>query len=77
VEESADQGLPAGLGRLPGAVGKPGITDVTLAELRQFLGAKGVAKQYWPERELISELPRTASGKIRKFELREQVGTQS
>ncbi|MFD2469163.1 hypothetical protein [Amycolatopsis silviterrae] len=30
-----------------------------------------MAKQYWPERvELFPELPRTASGKIQKFQLR-------
>ena len=31
-----------------------------------------MAKQYWPERlELVSEMPRTPSGKIQKFKLRE------
>jgi len=30
-----------------------------------------MAKQYWPERlEVIAEMPRTPSGKIKKFELR-------
>jgi cyclohexanecarboxylate-CoA ligase len=34
-----------------------------------------VARQYWPERlELLPELPRTASGRIRKFELRDRLG---
>jgi acyl-coenzyme A synthetase/AMP-(fatty) acid ligase len=34
-----------------------------------------VARQYWPERlELLPELPRTASGKIQKFRLREEIG---
>jgi acyl-coenzyme A synthetase/AMP-(fatty) acid ligase len=31
-----------------------------------------VAKTYWPERlEVVDELPRTPSGKIQKFVLRE------
>ena len=31
-----------------------------------------VAKQYWPERvEVVAELPRTASGKMQKFKLKE------
>jgi cyclohexanecarboxylate-CoA ligase len=34
-----------------------------------------VAKQYWPERvRIIAQLPRTPSGKVQKFKLREQVG---
>jgi cyclohexanecarboxylate-CoA ligase len=32
-----------------------------------------VAKPYWPERvEIVEDLPRTASGKIQKFALRER-----
>jgi cyclohexanecarboxylate-CoA ligase len=31
-----------------------------------------MAKQFWPERVgIVAELPRTASGKIQKFKLRE------
>jgi non-ribosomal peptide synthetase component E (peptide arylation enzyme) len=52
----------------------PGVTEFGLEEMREFLAAKGVAKQYWPERlEVLPEFPRTASGKIRKFQLRDQV----
>lgn len=44
-----------------------------LRALCDFLNERRVAKPYWPERmELIAELPRTASGKIQKFRLREQ-----
>jgi cyclohexanecarboxylate-CoA ligase len=51
---------------------KPGSTALTMERVRAFLAEKGVARQYWPERlELLAELPRTASGKIRKFELRD------
>jgi len=51
---------------------KSGSTALTMERMRAFLAEKGVARQYWPERlELLAELPRTASGKIRKFELRD------
>jgi len=47
-------------------------TPLELGELTQFLGEQGMAKQYWPERlEVLTELPRTPSGKIQKFKLRE------
>ena len=43
-----------------------------LRELTSFLAAQGMAKPYWPERlELLTEMPRTPSGKIQKFKLRE------
>jgi len=46
--------------------------DMTLPELTGFLGDNGMAKQYWPERvEVVAEMPRTPSGKIQKFKLRE------
>ncbi len=42
-----------------------------MAAMQAFLGEKGVAKQWWPERlEIADELPRTANGKIRKADLR-------
>ena len=41
--------------------------------MQSYLDGRRVAKPYWPERlELVSELPRTPSGKIQKFVLREQ-----
>jgi cyclohexanecarboxylate-CoA ligase len=46
----------------------------TVEDMRRFLANKGVAKQYWPERlKVLPELPRTPSGKIQKFRLRELV----
>jgi cyclohexanecarboxylate-CoA ligase len=46
-----------------------------LRELTQFLSQQGMAKQYWPERlELVADMPRTPSGKIQKFKLREMAG---
>jgi len=54
---------------------KPGAQALSFEKMRAFLAEKGVAKQYWPERlELLDELPRTASGKIQKFQLRARVG---
>ena len=48
-------------------------SQFTMEAMRAFLAEKGVARQYWPERlELMAELPRTASGKIRKFEIRDR-----
>jgi len=48
--------------------------EFTMESMRAFLAEKGVARQYWPERlELMAELPRTASGKIRKFEIRDML----
>jgi cyclohexanecarboxylate-CoA ligase len=38
----------------------------------QFLEQEKVIKQYMPERlEIVAELPRTPSGKVQKFKLRE------
>jgi non-ribosomal peptide synthetase component E (peptide arylation enzyme) len=49
--------------------------ELTFVGMRDFLAEKGVARQYWPERlEILPELPRTASGKIQKFRLREEIG---
>ncbi len=44
----------------------------TFEELTAFLAQEGMAKNYWPERvELVEAMPRTPSGKIQKFKLRE------
>jgi cyclohexanecarboxylate-CoA ligase len=41
--------------------------------MQHYLDACQVAKQYWPERlEIVSELPRTPSGKVQKYVLRER-----
>ncbi|MCL6627519.1 MAG: AMP-binding protein, partial [Alicyclobacillus shizuokensis] len=55
-------------------VQKPGSEPLTLERLQAFLREKGVANHYWPEfLRLVEELPRTPSGKIQKFKLREQL----
>lgn len=46
--------------------------NLTLPEVTAYLEAQRMARQYMPERlEILPELPRTPSGKIQKFKLRE------
>lgn len=48
-------------------------TDLTLDELKSYLTKQQLSKSYLPEYlEVIEAMPRTASGKIQKFKLREQ-----
>jgi cyclohexanecarboxylate-CoA ligase len=45
-----------------------------LTELARYLQQTKTAKHYWPERLIVCrEMPRTASGKIQKFKLKEMV----
>jgi cyclohexanecarboxylate-CoA ligase len=47
--------------------------QLDFAAMQEYLEGAGVAKQYWPERlELLDALPKTASGKIQKYVLRER-----
>ena len=40
--------------------------------MQRHLEAQQLARQYWPERlEIVDEMPRTPSGKIQKYRLRE------
>jgi cyclohexanecarboxylate-CoA ligase len=51
---------------------RPGTT-LTMADVQAYMAEQKVAKQYWPERlEILSALPATPSGKIKKFVLKEQ-----
>jgi cyclohexanecarboxylate-CoA ligase len=53
---------------------KPGRTPLSFPSLQEYLKKKGLAKQYWPEyMEIVESFPRTASGKIQKFRLREKI----
>jgi 3-phosphoshikimate 1-carboxyvinyltransferase len=66
----------AGAGDHGGADGGhgAGADDLGFEEMRRFLDDARVAKQYWPERlEIIGELPRTQTGKVQKFMLRERI----
>jgi cyclohexanecarboxylate-CoA ligase len=49
--------------------------SLTFAELVAHLEAERMARTYFPERlEVVDSMPRTASGKIQKFHLRQQAG---
>jgi acyl-CoA synthetase (AMP-forming)/AMP-acid ligase II len=50
---------------------QPGASPVTLGDLAAHLSGVGFARQKWPEElRLVDDFPRTASGKIRKVDLR-------
>jgi cyclohexanecarboxylate-CoA ligase len=50
----------------------PGGVPPTLGDLASYLVERGLARQKIPERlEVVSELPKTLSGKVQKFRLRE------
>ena len=50
---------------------RPGCA-LSLQAVRKHLAAEGVSKHFWPERlEIVEQMPRTPTGKIQKFVLRE------
>jgi acyl-CoA synthetase len=52
----------------------PGVSPPTLDDIRAHLSAAGLARQKWPESLFpVADLPRTPSGKIQKFRLRQQL----
>jgi acyl-CoA synthetase (AMP-forming)/AMP-acid ligase II len=55
--------------RLHGGAAAPALDDV-----RSHLQAAGLARQKWPESlHLVEDFPRTPSGKVQKFRLRQQL----
>jgi acyl-CoA synthetase len=53
---------------------RDGIAAPTLNEVRAHLEAAGLARQKWPESlHVVTDFPRTASGKVQKFVLRQQI----
>jgi len=53
-------------------------STLEMKDMQTFLVQRGVAKVYWPERlEVVSELPRTANGKIRKADLRARLAREA
>ena len=53
---------------------REGATPPTLEQVRMYFAASHLAKQKWPESiRVVSEFPRTPSGKVQKFRLREQL----
>jgi 3-phosphoshikimate 1-carboxyvinyltransferase len=64
--------------RQPRSAAGRAAARLDLATVQAFLDARRVAKQYWPEHvEIVEELPKTPSGKIRKYLLRERAGKWS
>jgi acyl-CoA synthetase (AMP-forming)/AMP-acid ligase II len=50
---------------------RPGAAPLTLADVTAHLAGVGLARPKWPEElRLVDDFPRTASGKIRKVDLR-------
>jgi non-ribosomal peptide synthetase component E (peptide arylation enzyme) len=48
-----------------------GARPVTLDDLRAHLDVRGIARQKWPEElRIVEDFSRTASGKVRKVDLR-------
>ncbi|PCH84608.1 MAG: cyclohexanecarboxylate-CoA ligase [Piscirickettsiaceae bacterium] len=48
----------------------------TLETLKTYLSDEGLSKSYWPEYlQILDAMPRTASGKIQKFKLRDMATT--
>ncbi|WP_258112611.1 AMP-binding protein [Alicyclobacillus sp. SP_1] len=53
---------------------KAGTTPFTIDKMREFLRGRGVSQQDWPERlEVVTDFPRTPSGKVQKYVLRERL----
>ena len=56
----------------------PGVTDLSLERLREHLDGVGFARQKWPEElRVVTDFPRTGTGKIRKIDLRRQLREES
>ncbi len=52
----------------------PAASAPTLDDVRAHLQASGLTKQKWPESlHVVSDFPRTPSGKVQKFRLRQQL----
>ena len=65
------EGLPASAGGAPLAAR---MRPRSLEEVRGHLASAGLAKQKWPESlYVLPDFPRTASGKVQKFKLRQQL----
>jgi acyl-CoA synthetase (AMP-forming)/AMP-acid ligase II len=55
---------------------REGLALPTIQRVRDHLAGAGLARQKWPESiHRVDQFPRTASGKVRKFRLRQLLGT--
>ncbi|MFE6862092.1 AMP-binding protein [Nocardia sp. NPDC057668] len=56
---------------------RPGLDAPTLAEVRAHFADRGLAKQKWPEEvRVVADFPRTPSGKVQKFRLRQDIASE-
>ena len=56
----------------------PGAPAIDLIDISAHLELVGVARQKWPEElRVVSDFPRTASGKVRKIDLRRQLRAEA
>lgn len=56
------------------AVPKPGCEELNLTQVKDWLKSRGIPRRFWPERlELISRIPHTGSGKVKKYLLKEEL----
>jgi acyl-CoA synthetase len=56
---------------------KPGHSMPTLSDIRDHFGRAGIAKQKWPEElHQVDDYPRTASGKVQKYLVRQNIREQ-
>jgi acyl-CoA synthetase (AMP-forming)/AMP-acid ligase II len=56
---------------------RPDAAPVTLSDVKAHLARVGLARQKWPEElRLVDDFPRTASGKIRKVDLRARLRSE-
>jgi acyl-CoA synthetase len=56
----------------------PGMDPPTMQQVRDYLADAGLTRQKWPESvHQVVEFPRTASGKVQKFRLRELLAAGS
>ena len=64
----------AALGVRNSVTGRRTLTPAQLADVRAYLERSGIARQKWPEHlRSVDEFPRTPSGKVQKFVLRQQL----
>jgi acyl-CoA synthetase (AMP-forming)/AMP-acid ligase II len=80
IQEAAVVAMPherLGEGVCAWLVLRSGAAGLDLASLKPYLSESGLARQKWPERlEVTDELPKTASGKVRKDQLRKRIREQ-
>jgi acyl-CoA synthetase len=57
---------------------QPGVAAPSLPAVREHLERAGLARQKWPEElRAVTEFPRTASGKVQKFVLRDRLRAEA